>query len=83
MVTKIEDFRDLLEEHECCLTDRRNMYNYVPYILQQEEKWIHDEITERVLSAVFYGTARFGEALAVILQFVSDDWVIQQCLVRV
>lgn len=31
----------------------------------------------------FYGTLRLGEALAIILRFVSDDWVLQQHLVRV
>ena len=32
---------------------------------------------------MFDGTARLGEALDIILRFVSDDWTIQQCLVRV
>ena len=82
-LTKIEHFRELLEDHAYRLTDRRNMHDYVPFILQQEEKCIYDEITGKVLSVVFDGTARLGEALAIILRFVSDDWVIQQRLVRV
>jgi len=48
--------------------------------LQQEEQHIHDEINGNVLSVVFDGTAHLGEALAIILTFVSDDW---QCLVKV
>jgi len=59
------------------------MHDYVPFILHQEEKRIQDEINGKVLSVVFDGTARLGEALAVILRFVSDGWVIQQRLVRV
>ena len=76
-------FRELLEDHAYHLTDRRNMHNYFPFILHQEEKRIHDEITGKVLSVVLEGTAHLGEALATILRFVTDDWVIQQCLVRV
>ena len=59
------------------------MCDYIPFILKEEETRIRNEITGRFLSVVFDGTSRLGEALAVILRFISDDWVIQQCLVRV
>jgi len=82
-LTKIDHFRELLEEHAYWLTDGRNINDYVPVIFQQEEQRIHDDINGKVLSVVFDGTACLGEALAIILRFVSDDWTIQQCLVRV
>jgi len=36
--------------------------------LQQQEQHIHDEINGKVLSVVFDGTARLGEALAIICE---------------
>jgi len=43
-LTKIDHFRELLEEHAYRLIDRRNMNDYVPFILLQKEQRIHDEI---------------------------------------
>jgi len=82
-LAKIDHFRELLEEHVHRLTDRRNMNDYVPFILQPQEQCIHYEINGKILSVVFDGTAGLGEVLAIILRFVSDDWTIQQRLVRV
>jgi len=59
------------------------MNDYVPFILQPQGQRIHYEINGKVLSVVFDGTACLGKALAIILRFVSDDWIIQQRLVRV
>ena len=80
---KIEAFREILEENAFRLTDRRNMHDYVPFILKEEEGRIRREIDRRHLSVILDGTSRLGEALAIILRFVSDDWVLQQRLVRV
>ena len=48
-LTKIEHFTEPLEEYAYRLTDRRNMHDYVPFILQQEEKRIQNEINGKVL----------------------------------
>lgn len=58
------------------------MYDYVPFILREEETRIRNEITGRFLSVMFDSTSQHGEALTVILQFVTDEWVIQQHFVR-
>lgn len=40
-------------------------------------------INGKVLSVIFDGISRLGEALAIMLQFVTDDWKITQNLIRV
>ena len=70
----MDSFRDLLEENAFRLTDRRNMQDYVPFILKEEETRIHSEIDGQQLSVIFYVTSRLGEALAVVLRFVNRDW---------
>ena len=82
-LSKIETFRELLEEKAYRLTDRRNMCDYihVPFILK-EESLIRQEIGNKYLSVTFDGTSRLGEALAVVLHFVDDDWQLQHRLIR-
>lgn len=81
-LSKIESFRELLEENAYRLTDRRNMYDYVPFILKDEENRIRQEIEGKQLSIIFDGTSRLGEALAMVVRFVNDDLSIHQRLVR-
>ena len=32
---------------------------------------------------IFDGTSRLGEALAIVLRFVGENWIIEQRLVRI
>ena len=82
-LSKIGAFRELLEENAYRLTDRRSMLDYVPFILKDEENKIHQEISGKNVSAIFDGTSRLGEALAVLLRFMDDDFSLEQRLVRV
>ena len=59
------------------------MHDYVPFILKEEESRIRSEIDGQQLSVIFDGKSRLGEALAVVLRFVSSDWSVEQRLVRV
>ena len=81
-LSKLDSFRDVLEENAYRLTDRRHMSDLVPFILKEEEAHIRDEITGKYLSVIFDGTSRLGEALAVIVRFVGDEWVLEQRLIR-
>lgn len=81
-LNKLDSFRDILEDNAFRLSDRRNMHDYIPFILKEEESRIRSEIQGQQLSVIFDGTSRLGEALAVILRFVAD-WSLQQRLVRV
>ena len=79
----IQKFRELLEENATRLTNKHGMYDYLPFILSEEENRICTEIDGRYVAVIFDGTSRVGEALAIILRFVDSDWCIQQRLVRV
>ena len=48
-LNKIDSFRDILEEKAYRLTDRRNMSDYVPFILKEEESLICREIEGKQL----------------------------------
>ena len=80
---KYEHFRELLEENALRLTDRRHMTDLIPFVLSEEQQRIMQEISSKCVSAIFDGTSRLGEALAIVLRFISDDWTIEQRLVRV
>ena len=72
-LNKIDCFRDLLEEHAYWLTGRRHMSDVVPFILKDEQDKIKDAITGKNMSVILDGTTRLGEAMAVLVCFVSDD----------
>lgn len=82
-LAKIDHFRDLLEENGYRLSDRRHMLDFVPFILREEESQIKMAIEGRYVGVIFDGTTRLGEAMAIVLRFVSDAWEIEQRLVRV
>ncbi len=79
-LSKLDVFRELLEETGFRLPDRRYLSDIVPLIHQQELELLKSEIQGKHLSVVFDGTTRFGEAMAVLVRYVSDDWCIQQRL---
>lgn len=81
-LNKVDTFRDLLEETAFRLTDRRHMADYVPFILQEEQARIRQEVQNRHVSVIFDGTSRLGEALAIVLRFISDEFSVEQRLVR-
>ena len=56
-LSKLDSFRDILEEKVYRLTDRRHMFDLVPFVLKQEEAHIRDEITGKYMSVIFDGTS--------------------------
>ena len=76
-LSKIESFRELLEENAYRLTDCCNMHDYVPFILKDEENRIRQEIEGKQLSIIFDGTSRLGEALAIVVCFVNDHRLVR------
>ena len=82
-ISKIGEFRDILEENYLRLAGRKPMSDLIPFILKEERSRIQSEIDGKPLSIVFDGTTRLGEALAVIFCFVMPDTLqTQQRLVR-
>jgi hypothetical protein len=79
---KLDCFRELLEEHAYRLSDRRHLSDLIPFIRSEEESKIRQEIRGKPVSVIFDGTTRLGEALAIVLRFVGDEWSLEQRLVR-
>ena len=81
-LNKLDCFRDLPEERACRLTDRRHMSDLVPFILKEEQSRIQKELAGRYVAVTFDGTTCLREALAIVLCYVSDEWTLEQCLIR-
>ena len=80
-LTKIDELRPLLEE-KFRLTSSAHMSEYIPAILDEERKLLASELRDQPISLIFDGTTRWGEAIAIVARFVSDDWKIQRRLVQ-
>ena len=53
------------------------MFDLVPFILKEGLK---QELRGKQVGVIFDVTTRLGEALAIILRFVSEFWTLEQCL---
>ena len=80
-LAKIDHFRELLEERTYRLSDRRGMYDLIPFVQSEEQHRIRAELQGKRISVIFDGTTRLGEALVIVVRFV-DGFMIKQCLVR-
>ena len=63
------------------LIDRHHMSDLILVVLKQEKSRIQSKIFEQDVSVMFDGTGQLGEALAIVLNFVTC--VIEQRLIRV
>ena len=79
---RMDDFRELLEEGGYCLTSVPNMRQVIPFVRKEEEEMIKGEISGHNVSVIFNGTTRLGEALAIVVRFITAGWEIKQRLVR-
>ena len=79
-ISKLEYFRDLLEEKAMRLTERSHMLDFVPFVLEEEKSLIKEEIKNKDLSIIYDGTTRLGEVLAIVVRYI-DGWNINQRLV--
>ena len=82
-INKVSQFRDVLEENALRLTDRSHMSNLIPFIWQEEQKRIKSEINGRDISVVFDRTTRLGEAVVILIHYVTENMEISQRLLRV
>jgi len=81
-LNKLDVFRELFEENGYRLTDKRNLFDLIPFIQKREVSAISAEINGKDLSVCFDGTTRLGEALAIVVRYIDDGWKITQRLVR-
>ncbi len=80
-LNKLHYFREPFEEGGYRLTDRHSLSDLVPFVQKREKDQVSSEITGRKISVIFDGTCRLGEALCLVVRYVSDNWAIEQRLV--
>ena len=59
------------------------MFDLIPFILNEHLAEIKSEIDGKFVGVIFDGTTHTCEALAVVIRFISDDFVIQQRLIGI
>ena len=69
----MHSFRELLEENVTRLAVWRSLSNLIPFIYREEVGWIKQEIARQNVSVIFDSTSRLGEAMVIILQFVTGE----------
>ena len=77
---KLDHFRELLEESALRICDRRYMLDLIPFVLKEEQQCVKQEIDSKCVSVIFDGTSRLGEALAVVLRSIGENWTIERLL---
>ena len=79
-LSKVDLFRDLLEEHGYALASSTNLRQLIPFINQEELSRIKQEILNQPLSIIFDGTTHVCEAFVIVLRYLTDDWELKQCV---
>ena len=59
-----------------------NLSQLVPFIHQQEQISVKNEIDEQEISIIFDGPTHVCEALVILVRFVDEKWNIQQRVVK-
>ena len=82
-LSKVDIPRPLLEKYGHRLTHSANLREIIPAVLEKErEKLLSGLQSVKEASVIFDGTARMGEALAIIVRFVQEDFKPTQRLIR-
>jgi hypothetical protein len=79
--SKIDHLRPLLTRAGEAATHSSHLMPFVPKVEADEFARILDELENQVVSALFDGETRVGEAVAMILRFCTADFKLQQLLV--
>lgn len=73
-LNKLNSLRPLLERSGVCLSDRSHLSSFVPRILERERALLEEELKDQLISFIFDGTTRLGEAVNVIYRFCPPDF---------
>ena len=74
-LSKLDLFRDLVEENCYRLASRHPMSDVIPFTLSEEKRRIKDEIAGKDVSVILDGTSQLGEALVFVVRIVnSSTW---------
>ena len=82
-ISKVYILRPLFKIYAQRLTSSSHMKDLIPAVLEKEKEELKAELPNvKEASIIFDGTARLGEALAIVLPFVKEDCKPTQRLVR-
>ena len=82
-MSKVDIMRPFLEKYGHRLTSRTHLAEFVPLILKKEKDTVKSEIsTNDGFSVIFDGSTRLGEALAIVVRFVDNQWNVHQRLIK-
>ena len=82
-LSKIDHLRSFLEEYGHRLTAHDHLSQMIPSIIEKEKETLKTELSlVDGSSVIFDGSTRLGEALAIVVRFVDDEWNLQQRLLR-
>ena len=79
-ISKDNVFRKLFLKRR--VFDTWYMLDLIPFILKEIETKIKQEIEGKHFSVILDGITRLGEALAIVVQFISPSWTIEQRFIR-
>ena len=82
-LSKIDHLRSFLEKYGHRLTAHGHLSQMIPSIIEKEKETLKTELSlVDGCSVIFDGSTRLGEAPAIIVRFVDDEWNVQQHLIR-
>ena len=82
-LSKADILRPLLEKYGHRLTSSSNRSELIPAVLEKEREKIKNELKDiKEASIMFDGTARLGEALAIIIRYGQGDYKPTQRFIR-
>ena len=82
-LAKVDALRPLLETSGHKLTNCAHLSELIPAVLENEKDKLKKELKDvKQASVIFDGTARLGEALAVIVRYVQENFQPTQRLIR-
>ena len=83
LLSKIDHLRSFLKKYGHRLTAHGHLSQMIPSIIEKEKETLKTELSlVDGCSVIFDGTTRLGEALAIVVRFVDDEWNVQQRLIR-
>jgi len=59
------------------------MSDLVPFVLKEDKSVIKKEVDAKDVSVIFDSTTQLGEALAIVVRFITDEWIIEHRLVKI
>ncbi|KAK3749798.1 hypothetical protein QZH41_000861 [Actinostola sp. cb2023] len=82
-LAKVDMLRPFLEKYGHRLTARSHLSEFIPLISKKEKELLKKEIAAADgFSVIFDGSTRLGEALAIVVRFVYEQYKVQQRLIR-